>query len=71
MPPGGRNVCLLCMLGVVRYRSLPWADHSCRGFVPNVVFLSVVSPDNEEALACYGLLRHGGGGLMEFVVHVF
>lgn len=53
-----------------RCRSLPWADHSCRGVVPSVVFLSVVSPDNEEALACYVLLRHGGGGPMEFVVHV-
>jgi hypothetical protein len=50
------------VLCVVRYKSLPRADHSCRGFVASVVFVSVVNPDNEEALACLGLLDHGEGG---------
>jgi len=35
------DVCLLWVLGVVRYRSLPRGDHSSRGVLPTVVCLSV------------------------------
>ena len=38
-PAGGMNVCLLC---VVRYRSLRRTDHPSRGVLPCVVYLSVI-----------------------------
>jgi hypothetical protein len=59
IPPGGMDVCLLCVLCVVRYSSLRRADHSSRGVLPTVVrrcvwFRNLV---NEETLAHWGLLR--------------
>jgi len=41
-PAAGMDVCLLCMLCVVRYRSLYRADHSSRGVLPSVVCMSVI-----------------------------
>ena len=41
-PTGGMHVCLLWVLGVVRYSSLRQADHSFRGVLPSVVCLSVI-----------------------------
>jgi hypothetical protein len=35
-PTGGMEVCLLCVLCVVSYRSLLPADHSFRGVLPTV-----------------------------------
>jgi len=54
------DVCLLCVLCVVRERSLRRADCSSRGFLPIVVHHCVWSWNlvNEEALAHWGLLRH-------------
>ena len=36
-PTGGTDVCLLCVLCVVRQRSLRRTDHSSRGVLPTVV----------------------------------
>ena len=41
-PAGGKDVCLLCVLYIVRYSSLRWADHSSREALPSVVRLSVI-----------------------------
>jgi len=50
------DVCLLC---VVRYRSLRRADHSSVGVLPTVGRRCLWSRNlvNEEALAHWGLLR--------------
>ena len=55
-PTGGMDVCLLC---VVRYRSLRRADHSSGGVLPTVGRRCLWSRNlvNEEALAHWGLLR--------------
>jgi hypothetical protein len=39
---GSMDVFLLLVLCVVRYRSLRRADHSSRGVLPSLVFLSVI-----------------------------
>ena len=39
---GGMEPCLLCVLCVVRYRSLYRPDHSSTGVLPSVVCLSVI-----------------------------
>jgi len=54
-PTGGRDVCLLWVLCVVRERSLRRADHS-RGVLPTVVRRCVWSKNlvNEEASAHWG-----------------
>jgi hypothetical protein len=51
------DVCLLCVLCVVRYRSLRRADHSSRGVLPNVARRCVLSRNfvNKEAIAHAGL----------------
>ena len=41
-PAGNKDVRLLCVLCVVRWRSLRWTDHSTRGVLPSVVCLSVI-----------------------------
>jgi len=41
-PAGGMDVCPLWMLCVVRFRSLRRADHSSRGVLPSVMYLSVI-----------------------------
>ena len=58
---GGRDVCRLWVLCVVRWRSLWRADHSSRGVLPTVVRRCAWSwiLDNEMALAHWRLLRHG------------
>jgi hypothetical protein len=38
-PAGGLDVCLSCVLCVVRYRSLRRADHSFRGVLPSLMCL--------------------------------
>jgi len=54
------DVCLLRVLCVAKYESLHRAHHSSRGVLPSVVCLSViVKLDNEQALADWGMLRHG------------
>jgi len=52
-------VCFLWVLCIVRYRSMRRADHSSRGFLPNVVCRCVWSRNlmNEEAVAHRGLSR--------------
>jgi hypothetical protein len=51
------DVCLFCVLFVVRYRSLRRADHSSTGVLPIVVRRCVGSRNivNEEAIARTGL----------------
>ena len=51
IPAGGMDVCLLCVLCVVRQRSLRRADHSSREVLPSVVCLSVII--NLSDLNCY------------------
>ena len=51
-PAGAMDVCLLC---VVRYRSLGRADHSSRGVLPSVI----VKPRKRGGVAHWGHLRHG------------
>ena len=59
-PTGCMDVCLLRVLCVAKYESLHRAHHSSRGVLPSVVCLSViVKLDNEQALADWGMLRHG------------
>jgi len=58
-PAGGRDVCLLWVLRVVRYRSLRRADQSSRGVPPRVVCLSVIVTPQQYALAHWELLSHG------------
>ena len=41
-PAAGIDVCLLCVLSVVRKRSLRRVDHSSRGVLQSVVCLSVI-----------------------------
>jgi hypothetical protein len=41
-PAGGMYVCLLCLLCVVKKRSLRRADHSSRGVLSSAVCLSVI-----------------------------
>jgi hypothetical protein len=41
-PAGGMDVYLLLVLCVVRYKSLGRADHSSRGDLPGMVYLSVI-----------------------------
>ena len=41
-PASGMGVCLLCVLCVVRERSLSRADRFYRGVLQSVVFLSVI-----------------------------
>jgi hypothetical protein len=58
-PAAGTDVCVLCVLCVVRQRSLRRTYHVSRGVLPDVVCLSVtVKPRHEEAVAHWGLLRH-------------
>jgi hypothetical protein len=56
-PTGGMDVCLLCVLCVVGYRSLRRADHSFRGVLLTVARRCVCSRNlaNEEAIARAGL----------------
>jgi hypothetical protein len=56
-PTGGMDVCLLCSLCVVRYRSLRRANHSSRGVLPTgrVVVCDQEISCNEEALVRAGL----------------
>jgi hypothetical protein len=42
-PADSIDVCLLWVLCVVRYKSLPWADDSSRRVRPSVVCLSIIS----------------------------
>ena len=58
-PTGGMDVCLLRVLWVVRWRSLPRTDHSSRGVLLTVVRHCVWSRNlvNEETLAHWGLSR--------------
>ena len=49
-PAEGMDVCLVCVLCVVRYRSLLWADHSSRGVLPECG----VSECDREALGPLG-----------------
>jgi len=58
-PAGGIDVCLLCMLYVVRQRSLRRADHSSRGVLPNMICLSViVNPRRGNPWYGIGSKRH-------------
>ena len=41
-PAGGMHICLLCVLCVVRKRSLRRVDYSYRGILPSVVCLRVI-----------------------------
>ena len=55
------DVCLLCVLCVVRQRSLQRADHSSREVLPNVVrHVRTRNLVNEEALDHWG---EGGGAV--------
>jgi len=64
---GGMEPCLLCLLCVVRYRSLYRADQSSTGVLQSVVCLNVVvKPRYEEALAQWGLLRHGNKHMLRW-----
>jgi hypothetical protein len=56
-----QEVCLLWVLWLVRYASLPRTDHSSGGVLLSMVSNSVWSwsLENEEALAHYGLLHRG------------
>jgi hypothetical protein len=59
---GARFLCLLC---VVRYRSLRPADHSSRGFLPSVVCLSmIVKPRLRGGPGPLGVIAPWGGDWM-------
>ena len=59
-PAGGINICLLCVLYVVRWRSLRWADHPLIGVLPSVVCrcLWSINLQNEEAITRIGPQHH-------------
>ena len=62
MPPGAcMSVRLLWVLRVVRWMSLSRADHSCRGIIPTVVYVTEYDREAslKETLAQQELLRHG------------
>jgi len=58
-PSGDKDICLLSIVRCqVEVSAL--ADHSPRGVLPNVVFLSViVKPRRRKNLVHWGLLLHG------------
>ena len=59
--PLGAWMFVVCVLSVVRYRSLRRADHSSRGVLPNVMRRCVWSRNlkNVETMARVGAQRHG------------
>ena len=50
-PGGGMDVCLLCVLYLVRERSLGRADHLFRGALPSVCVCDLVTSSFEDAWA--------------------